>query len=319
MGKREVSSSTATLERPATVEMKPQAVAPPKQVEVNELAAQLGREEIAYAKAAETIFDRPQEEWTPGDHAILRRVGPRPGGSPSHDRNAFNRWLGEQTGRLRVVRAQQAVAGSVADRQAARQAADEAAAKLATEAPQIEAEMARLQARLGDLAGDAKQAQSVVERQAAAVVALQVEDRLPAWVRDELHAVQRRHVAEFKSELAQARGRLAGIAGVLAIDPESATGVREIELHVGGLREYGDSVARLRRFFTDAVYESAEAAGKPLPTFTCRKVKSSEWAAYCRTLAAEAESIKQRLEQLLPLEESAVSELERLRSHYVPE
>ena len=318
MGKREVSS-TAVVERPAPVESKPQAVAPPKQIEVDELAAQLGREEIAFQKAAERIFDRLPESWTPGDHAILRRVGPRPGGSPSHDRNSFQRWLGEQTGRLRVVRAQQAVAGSVADREQAKQRADEAAAEFARRGPEIEAEVARLQSQLADLAQSAKQAQGVVDRREAAVVALQVEDRLPAWVRDELHAVQRRHVAEFKSELAQARGRLRGIESVLGIDPESATGAREIELHVAGGVHLGvDTMGRLRRFFTDAVYESAESSGKPLPMFTCRKPKSSEWAAYCRTLRAEAEPIRQRIAELEPLEMEAAAELTELRSFYVP-
>lgn len=131
-----------------------------------------------YARAAETIFARSEDTWSAGDWSILRRVGPHPGGTPSHDRSRFNDWLRREQARHTVIREQQGRCGSSGDREQARQRAEQAAAELAHRAPEIEAQIAALQSELATIARDAKLATDAVARQTAAVVALRDEERL---------------------------------------------------------------------------------------------------------------------------------------------
>lgn len=315
MPKREVTAVLEPLPVARPPRPEPRPVAPSRPTMDSNLASLVAQQE-QLARAAEELFAKlaAGDELSAGEWSLLRAAGPFPGGTEAHSRNAFNEWLAKHTGRLRTVRGFQQLAGSVADREQARQRAAETAATLATEAPRIEQQIAELQAKLATLAGDAKQAQAAVDRREHAVVSLQEERLLPGYKLDEIAQAVRRQKSEFRGELAGFRGRLRSIEAVLAIDPGNRDGANAVRLHVeGNLDLGGDTVSRLTRFFE--IREGGAAQSRH--EVAVRTVRLGPWRQYCDSLRSEAEPIKARIAELIPLEEAAAAELEKLRSHYV--
>lgn len=268
-------------------------------------------------KAAETLFSKLAGggELSSGEWSLLRSAGPHPGGTPSHDRSAFQRWLDGNVGRLRTIREKQQRAGTAEDRAQARTAAELAAAELAAAAPRIEQQIAELQEQLATLARNAKVASDQVRQQEQAVEALRQVDRLPAWIQDELKAANRRHVAEWKRDLVSAQGRIRTIEAIVGIDTSAPDAFRTIELHVGSTPTLGvDNRSRVERFFTFRRVVDPETKTS---SERITGLKRGEWDRYLDTLRAEAEQVKIRVEELLPLKEAAEAEIEQLTSFYV--
>jgi len=174
--------STAVIDRlaPATALcQEPQAPPKPKPIppatpkparpDIGELVRRRAAESNDLLQAAEEILFRlaASENPSPDEHSLLVSLG------LTGDK------LKSETNRVTRIASWREKSGTEAEREQARQAAETAASNLAWRAPEIAAEVQRLQAELATLEMTAERTRVAVERQSAALASLRVRDLLP--------------------------------------------------------------------------------------------------------------------------------------------
>ena len=318
----ESTATTAVAEPPKPAKRTAAPKPKPLDDDLNEIVQQQGR----LVRAAEQVFARLADggEPTPDERALLRQIGPQPGGSDRRDRAAFEKWLNKNAGRLRSIRELQCQAGSKAEREAARQAAELAAKEYSDQAPEIERQIQELQDRLAKLADTERKACAATERREAALVRLMDDKLLPSFIQDELRSLRDEHNKRFGIELTKSETRLSVIEAVLGFNPDSD--FETIRLHIESNRSLGgDTISRLDRFVERRRYTEddqdrfAQRNRNPLPaSFFNGKIKLAEWQHYCNELRQEAEQLRQRIVELKGIETEAAKDVEQLKSYYIP-
>ena len=256
---------------------------------------------------AEELFDRLSrgQDLTADERLFLRSVAP-----PEALRfsTSFERWLINQAARIRATRDLQAVAGSVADREQAAAQLEQARRERDDRAPELEAEIARLQAQLNELDNAVATAERDVDRRAAAVEALQQDGRLPVRVKEMIGEIHRRYRAE-KQGVLQAETRLKAIDHLLAFDANNAADLVQIRDYVAGQKSPDDRQLN-EIVFPQEPYRPG-SSGKP-------RFQTNEWAKHCDGLRLEAEQHRATIARLEPVMQQVAEEVQNLKRFWVP-
>lgn len=206
-------------------------------------------------------------------------------------------------------------AGSGDDaRQQAVAAAEQVETTLGSQRPVISLQIAELQARLRSLEDTARVARQASEAHQAAVLALQRDRALPAFVRDDVKLAVQRHNREFRAEFATARSRAAAIRGIVSLDTDSPEGRESVRHHIESRTDLpGDTSDRLREFYS---WENIRSAGGV--HLRLIGLRHEKWQAYCDELRSELSPLESRIGALETQEQAAEQELATLRGYDIP-
>lgn len=207
------------------------ALSPNELVDFDLRVTQIARENVEKIITAALDDDRLPDP--PGPvHLVRRHFAPEElatfarAGLGLDDSPEGRHRLAKEISRVRVIREQQQIAGTSADRAAAREAAQRAAGERDRRTPELQEQIARLESQVAELARTAAAAARTVERQDRAVGVLR--EKVPAHVHEAFAGEKGRIKASFSEELQSLQNELIRCQRLLAIDPETEPGRDEL-------------------------------------------------------------------------------------------